>query len=949
MHMSRDHRLAHAPTPPVPVPVPVPAYVPVPAPAHAMAPARHATRSLEVGMGPAAVHSESRSDDASGVRRPESRRRRREPGSARRRTGSRTHQDNRMVGGQGGGRRRGGANGGGGGGSSDDSEEDATEGAQDHGGHSESSSCVYPGSDQYTVLPLPEPIEVQGKLDMEERHRLSELRLEHIEPIEHEEDFNQFSPISENEPDNILLQRLDLLYRFWQLPEGASDGVFGDLARQFFGFDEPNYIIPPEVDQIWLSRLQLMESLEQEMVRRGLAIDIDAAQGLPSQVEARRQIEVIRDNITTAYGIVSGICTLRSNCSRSGRPIVPPTPLNDAMRLGVDERGRRKQFNDKLRGIKFVLHYCKVNRLGKNDRGDAFLKEIPADDGHHGTHAWKRMGDLTQLVYLAADPVMYPEAWRCIHSTRGTVEAIVKYLQHCRDASFPTIVKDRRIWAFKNGLFNGHQCKFLAWGSTEINDSIVACRYIPEGFDYANYLKAMKCIMGGKNVMYWPRIGTDDVESIFDKQALEPRVRLWTYILFGRLAFRIKELDSWQAQFFLKGVAGTGKSTLLNQLIYLWDPIDVAIISNTMERMFPLEALLNVFVYFGLDISDRFTLDQTLWQSMVSGEGVAVNQKFKSRISVEWDTPGAWAGNRTPPWKDNAGSVSRRLLVILFLVSIAENALKGDLSETMRKTIGAFLMKIIMAYHDIAGGHGLKPIWQMLPDYFRNTRRELGKETNLLSAFLESELVVRGAEYRCPESMFKDTFRWFCQQEKNQPMPNWEASFFGDPFARQSFPIKPQAFRDASHNGKPFRGLVNWLVGVDLRSAVDQRVLAAASVQAAAQQSASDGQANLEATRRRLAAGGVGSAGLPAGGSLPGLASGSVSAAAPGFAPHPPSLPSASRPVLGVGDPRNPARDGPMHKPVPDAGLRRTHVGQKDGFSAFAATPQLHAVPLIQS
>jgi len=49
-----------------------------------------------------------------------------------------------------------------------------------------------------------------------------------------------------------------------------------------------------------------------------------------------------------------------------------------------------------------------------------------------------------------------------------------------------------------------------------------------------------------------------------------------------------------------KGIASTGKSTGLRTVEYIYDSSDVGAISNTVERTFPLEALLDVFIYLGM-------------------------------------------------------------------------------------------------------------------------------------------------------------------------------------------------------------------------------------------------------------------------------------------------------------------------------------------------------------
>ena len=44
------------------------------------------------------------------------------------------------------------------------------------------------------------------------------------------------------------------------------------------------------------------------------------------------------------------------------------------------------------------------------------------------------------------------------------------------------------------------------------------------------------------------------------------------------------------------------------------------------------------------------------------GEDVSVAVKNKTAVSIEWKVPGVLGGNEVPRWKDNSGSVLRRIL-----------------------------------------------------------------------------------------------------------------------------------------------------------------------------------------------------------------------------------------------------------------------------------------------
>ena len=59
---------------------------------------------------------------------------------------------------------------------------------------------------------------------------------------------------------------------------------------------------------------------------------------------------------------------------------------------------------------------------------------------------------------------------------------------------------------------------------------------------------------------------------------------------------------------------------------------------------------------------------------MISGESTSVPEKYKTAKAYDWSVPGIMAGNRTPEYEDNQGSISRRLIVFIFNKTVE----KGD-------------------------------------------------------------------------------------------------------------------------------------------------------------------------------------------------------------------------------------------------------------------------------
>src|ERR1019366_4777609 len=98
----------------------------------------------------------------------------------------------------------------------------------------------------------------------------------------------------------------------------------------------------------------------------------------------------------------------------------------------------------------------------------------------------------------------------------------------------------------------------------------------------------------------------------------------------------------------------------------------------------------------------------------------------------DFKAPGMIAGNENPPFHDKAGSFSRRAPMLAFMHMLNELLSRPDLTDVLRHKIGAFLMKICMAYADVGFTKGGQHIWKLLPKYFKDRQMELREETNLL-------------------------------------------------------------------------------------------------------------------------------------------------------------------------------------------------------------------------
>jgi phage/plasmid-associated DNA primase len=95
-----------------------------------------------------------------------------------------------------------------------------------------------------------------------------------------------------------------------------------------------------------------------------------------------------------------------------------------------------------------------------------------------------------------------------------------------------------------------------------------------------------------------------------------------------------------------------------------------------------------------------------------------------------------WAGNNFPSdYNDNSGSVSRRLVMALFLnlVNDRDTQLKANIIETELTTV---MLRCMFAYREKCAEIGSRDFWKCMPKALRDAQDEVKQESNPLANFL---------------------------------------------------------------------------------------------------------------------------------------------------------------------------------------------------------------------
>lgn len=366
---------------------------------------------------------------------------------------------------------------------------------------------------------------------------------------------------------------------------------------------------------------------------------------------------------------------------------------------------------------------------------------VHANGNEYRTHAWKSLCTIKDFIYKCADKHKDFEGWLDLTASMNNATFVTDYISNAScDFELPSLNSNRHIFSFKNGVYDAFMDTMYFY-ETGIPDHFVAAKFfdvcMPDQHPHGTSFRDIPTPVLDA-VLSYQEFSTDPyVPSKYanDPEAPGFSVTDWIYVFMGRMIYSIGEFDEWQALMFMKGKAGTGKSTLGKILSHLYNPVDVAVLSNNIEQKFGLSSICDALIYLCYEVKKDFKLDQGEMQSMISGEPISLAVKNKGTRSLSWESHGFFMGNEFPRWTNNSGSVGRRIVVALFDIFVKD----GDprLFEKLQEEMGSIIVKINRAYREASAVYGGDDVWSVLPPYFKEQReRQLEAATSPLSAFL---------------------------------------------------------------------------------------------------------------------------------------------------------------------------------------------------------------------
>lgn len=428
---------------------------------------------------------------------------------------------------------------------------------------------------------------------------------------------------------------------------------------------------------------------------------------------------------------------------------------------------------------------------------------------HNGypTHAWKYVMPILAFVYDSISRETNGEMWRNLTDSRDNAKRAVDYLLNAKDKELPTLDPDRHLFAWTDGLYDAKTLQFYPYEEYTLPSDRVAIKFFEQPFKVNELF----------NVPDWYEIQTPALEKILEHQEFSPDVCKIIYAMMGRCLYDVNEIDHWEIILFIKGVAGSGKSTIGKILKDFYPAADVAVLSSNIERKFGLGAIFDKLMFLCFEVKATWGLDQGDFQCMISGEEIPVAIKHKTAVTTLWKVPGMLMGNEVArSWQDAAGSMTRRVLVAEFNKRVKNT--DTTLGKQLKEQLAAILHKCNMAYHDLVRTCGSANIWNKIPQYFIDTQKHFAGVINPLEDFLGNCDVIRvdSDDPTCciPYEEFQIMYLNFCRKNNYDKGIRFNKDHYQTVFEVHGIQVKQEP-------EKEYKGMtkhdIKWIYGVGLR------------------------------------------------------------------------------------------------------------------------------------
>jgi hypothetical protein len=436
------------------------------------------------------------------------------------------------------------------------------------------------------------------------------------------------------------------------------------------------------------------------------------------------------------------------------------------------------KFHDTLMYIQFCFRTSNLRRYHED------VYEAVRNAGGGRTVAWRRTGSIRDMVYEFCSIYRRPESWAVV-SDNLNVQKIVAYFTDSRDFCLPEMKRDKHLFAFSDAAFDTLDGRVYFYDDVPADHPLwarAACRQFAEAFP-----RDLHRVDG--QYEHWRDIPTPAFDRIFTHQNLHledtslpqgdlrrDSVLSWLFRLIGRMYHDVGESDDFQVLLYFLGRAGNGKSTAIEHIVSVFDPIDVGEVGNDIEPVFGLWQHAKKLILKALELKGTFRLPSTTLQKMISGEDTTVAKKMLLAETVKWKSHMVAGGNELPGFPCKGGAKKRRLAIVHMPERVTHE--DANLKKELGQQLVAFVVKATFAYLELVVTLDRRSgIWEMLPKHFVDNQDII--DENSFAQFMKSETMEcdngvarrhigedgqkRTRRFDMPWVEFKEEYRNWCR------------------------------------------------------------------------------------------------------------------------------------------------------------------------------------------
>lgn len=510
---------------------------------------------------------------------------------------------------------------------------------------------------------------------------------------------------------------------------------------------------------------------------RGLSISKNIIQksdnaSLDLVMELSSKADILTGLIQTSYSLSAH--AILASCQANGQSISDKTGLAPYMSSDESANEFRKPVHDVMDFIYGMMANRRLRKLDNILYEPVFINTKGGVLDGTNTMFYRELCTVEAFVYDSVGRFTSEKLYYILHSGRNAMSTVETITKSNNDPRVHILKQSRHHFSFQNGIFDARDGQFYLYrpdpaypdikATSKLDNNIATSNLfeftVPVAWAQAN--SAMRLDPSG--------IETEVVEKVLDSQKFDADVKMWTYGMCGRMVFNVGEKEDWQVALFMRGLAGTGKSTILRIISEFYQPDKIGQLMSDGQGTFADEHLVGKYMVLALEVDETMKFAMTRFNSFVSGERVSINRKHKLALHMQWLAHLGFASNSGPAWRDQGGNLARRFLIWPFDEVVSN--VDATLFSRAKLQMGALLIKCVYTFLNLVAKFGKGSLWNdgVLPALFHKTKAQYLAESNPIAAFMALPIFKKDKEETCDGSMFRAVLMKFCR-DNGHPRP----------------------------------------------------------------------------------------------------------------------------------------------------------------------------------